>query len=71
MKLAQIFSTVCLCFSSHPHAAARSERAGIKGLYQAQVFEKSKLKQKLEESQASIVKVCSLLIILFEHVGVH
>ena len=38
-----------------PHVA---ELAETKRLYQGKVFEMDKLKQKLEESQESVVKVC-------------
>ena len=40
----------------HPHVA---ELAEVKRLYQGKVFQMSKLKQKLEESQTSLDKVCS------------
>ena len=44
---------------SHPHIAE------VKRLYQEKVYELNKLKEKLEESQASLVKVCSSLVALF------
>ena len=46
----------------HPLVA---ELAEVKRLYQGKLFEMSKLKQKLEESQTSLNKVCSLLAVLF------
>ena len=47
---------------SHPQAAAQSELAEVKQLYQAQVLEKGKMKQNLvEDSQESLVKVCLFL----------
>ena len=52
----------CSYLYSHPHAAAQSELAEMKQLYQAQVIENEKLKQKLEESQTSLVKVFFLLL---------
>ena len=68
-----------LCFSwqSHPHAAAQSELAEVKQLYQEEILEKGNLKQKLmEESQSSLVKVCFHFCMQpwssqFEHLGVH
>ena len=52
----------CCYLYSHSHAAAQSELVEVKQLYQAQVIEMEKLKQKLEESQTSLVKVCLLLL---------
>ena len=46
----------------HSHVA---ELAEMKRLYQGKVSEISELKQKLEESQTSLNKVCSLLVALF------
>ena len=46
----------------HPHVA---ELAEVKRWYQEKVFEMSKLKQKPEESQTSLDKVCSLLAVVF------
>ena len=46
----------------HSHVA---ELAEVKRLYQGKVSEMSKLKQKLEDSQTSLNKVCSLLAVLF------
>ena len=57
-------------FPGNPHAAAQSELAEVKQLYQVQVLEKEKLKQKLEESQTSSVKVGSLLVIFVLSFGV-
>ena len=43
------------------HSAAQSQLAEIKQLNQALLFEREKLKQKLEETQVSLVKVCPLI----------
>ena len=46
---------------SHPYEAAESGIPKLEQLYQAHAREKIKQKKKLEESQTSLVKVCSLL----------
>ena len=48
------------CLFSHPYAA---ELAEVKRLCQKNAFEMNKLKQKMEESQTSLVKVCSCLVV--------
>ena len=53
----------CLLLSNcHPHVA---ELAKVKRMYEEEVFEMDKLKQKLKESQTTVAKVCSLLVVLF------
>ena len=53
---------ICSYLYSHPHlawnASAQSELEEVKQLYQAQIIEKEKPKQKLEETDTSLVKVC-------------
>ena len=51
----------CSYLYSHSQAGAQSVLAEVKQLYQAQVLEKEKMKQKLEENSKPLVKVCSLL----------
>ena len=43
------------------HSAALSQLAEVKQLNQALLFESEKLKQKLEETQTSLVKVCPVI----------
>ena len=45
-----------------PHIVDLTE---VMRMYEGKVFELDKLKQKLEESETSVAKVCSLLIVLF------
>ena len=47
---------------SHPFVA---KLAGVKRMYEGKVFEMGKRKKrKLEETQLSVAKVCSLLVVL-------
>ena len=46
----------------YPHVA---ELVEVKRLHEGKVFEIRKLKQKMEESQTSLDKVCSSLAVLF------
>ena len=51
-----------LLFHAHPHVA---ELAEVNRMYERKDFEVDKLKQNAEESQTSVAKVCSLLVVLF------
>ena len=52
--------THCTCV----YTVVLYELAEVKQLYQAVYFDRDKLKQKLEETQASLAKVCPLLSFL-------
>ena len=43
------------------HSTAKSQLEEVKQLNQALLFEREKLKQKLEETHTSLVKVCPLI----------
>ena len=61
VQFLELISNASSYLHSHPHVAAQSELAEIKQVNQAQLLEKEKLKQRLEQSETSLVKVCSLL----------
>ena len=71
IQFLEMISIACSPLYSHPHTASLSDLAEEKQLYQAQILEKEKLKQKLEESQTSSVKVGSLLVIFVLSFGVY
>ena len=49
---------------SHSHAHV-AELAAVKRMYERKVVEMDKQEQKVEESQTSVAKVGSLLVVLF------
>ena len=59
----------CMSACMYLPAAAKSELAEVKQLYQAQVLEKGKLKQKVGKSRTSRFEVCSLLYAMIQWIA--